>query len=400
MQPFDDIDVLDLTQSIAGPVSTQFLAMLGANVVKVEPPEGDTFRTLLDGAMFASVNLAGKRSVCLDLKSEEGQAAAQDLAEQADVVVESFRPGVVEKFGLDHESVAATNEDVVYLSLTGFGQEGPYTEWPAYDPIIQAMSGLMSTIGYKDRPPVRIGASVIDWGTGTTAAFLLASALLEREQTGNGEYIDVNLFEVATAWMGYWVAHYTGTGEIAERSGSGFAGLAPNEVFQAASDEPFYLSVVNDHFYERLCKCIDREDLITDERFETNARRWENREELRDVLNEEFSEYDRDDLCERLATAGVPAGPLQHVDELVEDPHVKARNMLTDSHNIHTDTPVKTANPPFSTTDGRPDLGDSPPEQGAHTRAVLEELGYGDDQIDRMIEAGTAGPANADERGE
>ncbi|ELY50453.1 CaiB/BaiF CoA transferase family protein [Natronolimnohabitans innermongolicus] len=394
MQPFDGIDVLDLTQSIAGPVSTQFLGMLGANVVKVEPPEGDAFRGLLDGAMFASVNLAGKRSVCLDLKSESGQAAAQDLAEEADVVVESFRPGVVEKFGLDYESVAETNEDVVYLSLTGFGQEGPYSEWPAYDPIIQAMSGLMSTIGYRDRPPVRIGASVIDWGTGTTAAFLLSSALLDREKTGEGERIDVNLFEVATAWMGYWVAHYTGTGEVAKRSGSGFAGLAPNEVFHAADEEPFYLSVVNDHFYERLCNTIDREDLITDDRFETNDRRWENRDELREILNNEFSDYERSELCEQLATAGVPAGPLQHTDELVEDPHVAARNMLTNSHNIRTDTEVKTSNPPFSTTDGRPELGDRPPEQGEHTRAVLEELGYSDEQIERMIEAGTAGPAD------
>ncbi|WP_323173341.1 CaiB/BaiF CoA-transferase family protein [Natrialba sp. PRR66] len=394
MQPFEEIDVLDLTQSIAGPVSTQFLSMLGANVVKVEPPEGDTFRGLLDGAMFSSVNLAGKRSVCLDMKTDEGQTAARELADQTDVVVESFRPGVVEKFGLDYESVSETNEDVVYLSLTGFGQEGPYTEWPAYDPIIQSMSGLMSTIGYKDRPPVRIGASVIDWGTGTTAAFLLASALLEREQTGAGEYIDVNLFEVATAWMGYWIAHYTGTGEPPERSGTGFAGLAPNEVFHAADDEPFYLSVVNDHFFERLCETIDREDLITDERFHTNEQRWENRTELREILNDEFRIYDRQDLCERLASAGVPAGPLQHIDEVTEDPHLEARNMLTDSHNLYTDTPVKTANPPFSTTDGRPDLGDRPPAQGEHTRAVLEELGYSDEQIERMIEAGAAGPSD------
>lgn len=393
MQPFEEIDVLDLTQSIAGPVSTQFLAMLGANVVKVEPPEGDTFRGLLDGAMFASVNLAGKRSVCLDMKTDEGQAAARELANQADVVVESFRPGVVEKFGLDYDSVSETNADIVYLSLTGFGQEGPYTEWPAYDPIIQAMSGLMSTIGYKDRPPVRIGASVIDWGTGTTAAFLLASALLEREQTGAGEYIDVNLFEVATAWMGYWIAHYTGSGEIAERSGTGFAGLAPNEVFHAADDEPFYLSVVNDNFFKRLCETIDREDLLTDDRFHTNEQRWENRAGLREILNDEFSDYGREDLCEQLASAGVPAGPLQHVDEVTEDPHLEARNMLTDSHNLYTDTPVKTANPPFSTTDGRPDLGERPPDQGEHTRAVLEELGYSDDQIERMIEVGAAGPS-------
>lgn len=388
MRPFEDVDVLDLTQSIAGPVSTQFLGLLGANVVKVEPPDGDAFRGLLDGAMFASVNLSDKRSVCLDLKTEDGQQAVQDLAAEADVIVESFRPGVLSKFGLDYETVSETNDDVVYLSLTGFGQEGPYSEWPAYDPVIQAMSGLMSTIGYEDRPPVRIGASVIDWGTGTLAAFLVASALHEREQTGEGDHIDVNLFEVAVAWMGYWIAHYTGTGEVAERQGQGFAGLAPNEVFHAADDEPFYLCVVNNDLYERLCTAIDREDLFTDERYETNEKRWEHKDDLVADLEAEFGEYDRADLCELLAEAGVPAGPVRTVDELVEDdPHVAARDFLTESHNVYRDTPVKTASAPFRTADGRPELDDRPPERGEHTRAVLEDLGYDDDEIERMMAA-------------
>ncbi|WP_424018867.1 CaiB/BaiF CoA transferase family protein [Halorientalis pallida] len=388
MRPFEDIDVLDLTQSIAGPVSTQFLGLLGANVVKVEPPGGDAFRGLLDGAMFASVNLSDKRSVCLDLKTEDGQQAARDLAAEADVVVESFRPGVLSKFGLDYETVSETNDDVVYLSLTGFGQDGPYSEWPAYDPVIQAMSGLMSTIGYEDRPPVRIGASVIDWGTGTLAAFLVASAIHEREQTGEGDHIDVNLFEVAVAWMGYWIAHYTGTGEVAERQGQGFAGLAPNEVFHAADDEPFYLCVVNNDLYERLCRAIDRQDLLEDDRYETNEKRWEYKDALVADLEAEFAEYDRADLCELLAEAGVPAGPVRTVDELVEDdPHVAAREFLTESHNVYRDTPVKTAAAPFRTGDGRPELDDRPPERGEHTRTVLEGLGYEGDQIERMLAA-------------
>lgn len=391
MQPFEEVDVLDLTQSIAGPIATQFLGTLGANVVKVEPPDGDAFRDLLDGAMFASVNLGEKRSVCLDFATKEGQNAAHELASKADVVVESFRPGVVDKFGLDYESVAAENPDVVYCSLSGFGEDGPHREWPAYDPVIQAMSGLMSTIGYADRPPVRIGASVIDYGTGTTAAMLIAAALHQRAESGDGEFIDVNLFEVAVSWMGYWIAHYTGTGEVVEPSGQGFAGLAPNEIFHAAEEEPFYLSVVNNRLYERLCTALDREDLLTDERFVENDDRWEHREALREELRTEFQTYDRDTLTSLLAEAGVPTGPLQTVDELVEnDPHVAAREMLTESHNVRTDTPVKTANPPFETSSGRPSLGDRPPRQGEHTREVLAELGYDDDQIERMIEAGAA----------
>lgn len=388
MRPFEDVDVLDLTQSIAGPVSTQFLGLLGATIVKVEPPGGDAFRGLLDGAAFASVNLSDKQSVCLDLKTDEGKRAAQDLAAEADVVVESFRPDVLAQYGLDYDTVAETNEDVVYLSLTGFGQDGPYSDWPAYDPVIQAMTGLMSTIGYKDRPPVRIGASVIDWGTGTMAAFLVASALHERELTGEGEYIDVSLFEVAVAWMGYWIAHYTGTGEVAERQGQGFAGLAPNEVFHAAEDEPFYLCVVNNQLYERLCDAIDRQDLLEDERYETNGKRWEHKDELIADLQTEFETYDREELCELLAAAGVPTGPVRTVDELAEDdPHVAARDLLTDSYNIDQDTPVKTAAVPFKTSAGRPELDDRPPERGEHTRTVLEGLGYDEVTISRMLAA-------------
>lgn len=391
MQPFEEVDVLDLTQSIAGPLSTQFLGTLGANVVKVEPPGGDTFRSLLDGAMFSSVNLGGKQSICLDFTTDEGREVGHELAATADVVVESFRPGVLEGFGLDYESVSATNPDVIYCSLTGFGQDGPRAEWPAYDPIIQAMSGLMSTIGYSDRPPVRIGASIIDYGTGTTAAMLIAAALHRRSVIGEGEYIDVNLFDVAVSWMGYWIAHYTGTGETPQRSGQGFAGIAPNEVFHAAEDEPFYLSVVNDRLYERLCRALDRDDLLTDERFAENVDRWENHETLREELRSEFRTYDREALTTMLAEAGVPTGPLQTVDELVEeDTHVAAREMLTGSYNHRTEEPVTTAAPPFETSDGRPDPGGRPPELGEHTRQVLAELGYDDERIDRMLAAGAA----------
>ncbi|MFB6312190.1 MAG: CaiB/BaiF CoA transferase family protein [Salinirussus sp.] len=393
MQPFADVDVLDLTQSIAGPVSTQFLATLGADVIKVEPPEGDAFRDLIDGAMFASVNLGGKRSICLDLKTPAGRTAAADLARRADVVVQSFRPGVVEKFDLDYESIAAENPDVIYCSVTGFGLDGPYSDWPAYDPVIQAMSGLMSMVGYPDEPPVRIGASLIDWGTGTTAAYAIAGALYRRAETGDGEHIDVNLYEVAAAWMGYWFAFYTSTDEVPTRSGQGFSGIAPNEVFEAADGEPFYISAINDTFFERTCQAIDRPEIVEDERFATNDARWEHREALREVLGEAFASFGRDELCERLAAAGVPAGPLRSVDEVVdEDPHLRARGMLTDTQNQWLNTPATTAGVPFSTTAGRPSLGDRPPTKGEHTRAVLAELGYDEAEIDGLIEDGAAGP--------
>lgn len=391
MRPFAEIDVLDLTQSIAGPFSTQLLGALGANVVKVEPPQGDSFREMLDGAMFASVNLGGKQSVCLDLKTEEGRLVAHDLAERADVVVENFRQGVVDQFDLDYESIVAENEDVIYCSISGFGEDGPQSDWPAYDPVIQAMSGLMSTIGYQDRPPVRIGASIIDYATGTMASFLIASALQERDQTGDGEYIDVSLFEIAVSWMGYWIAHYTGTGETPERSGQGFAGLAPNEVFHAADEKPFYLAVTNNRLYTKLCEALGRKDLLDNECYSDNTDRWANRRALKADLQEEFERYGRKELTRMLAEAGVPVGPLRSVDELVEDdPQVAARELLTDSYNLKTDTPVKTVELPFRTNEGRQTLNDCPPARGEHTRQILSELGYNDEQIERMLEAGAA----------
>lgn len=389
MQPLADMDVLDLTQSIAGPVCTQMLATMGADVVKVEPPGGDAFRGVVDGAMFASYNLDGKRSLCVNLKTDEGQAIVRELAERADVIVESFRPGVLSKFDLDYASVAATNEDVVYCSVTGFGQEGPYSDRPAYDPVVQAMSGLMSVIGYPDRPPVRIGASVTDCGTGANAAFMIVSALMDRfRHDQGGEHIDISLFDTALSWMAYWIANYTGTGEVPQRAGSGFAGLAPNSVYATGDDEMIYLCTVNDEQYERVCRAIDRPDLLADERYETNENRWANRDALREDLEEAFAAYDRESLVDILTDAGVPAGPLRTVDEVAEeDPQVKARHMLVESHNVAADRDVETARLPIRTVDWLPDVAGDPPTCGEHTREILAELGYDGDRVDSLLEA-------------
>ena len=390
MEPFTDVDVLDLTQSIAGPVATQQLGALGANVVKVEPPGGDDFRGNLSGSMFASFNLGEKRSICVDLRTDDGREVVQELAARADVVVESFRPGVLEKFGLDYESVREDNSDVVYCSITGFGHSGPYSDRPAYDPVLQAMSGLISTTGYPDRPPVRTGASVVDCGTGMTAAFAITAGLLERSRTGAGDHLQVSLFEVAVSWMAYWLANYSTTGATPSRSQpGGFAGMSPYGVFEAGDGEQLYMSVVNDEQFRRLCAALDHPGLAEDERFREGGDRWRNRETLYGILSESFDEYERDDLVERLVEAGVPAGPVNGVDDVAADPHLAEREMLTEVENLTTGETIRTAGVPIVTTDGRPDVGDSPPTLGEHTRAVLGELGYSPEQIDRMIEAGT-----------
>ncbi|MFC6838156.1 CaiB/BaiF CoA transferase family protein [Halomarina ordinaria] len=385
MQPFEGVDVLDLTQSIAGPVSTAMLASMGANVVKLEPPDGDAFRGMLGGAMFTYANRGGKRSIAVDLKTEEGATVARDLARRADVVVESFRPGVVEKFGLDYETTRAENPGVVYCSVSGFGQGGPYRDYPAYDPVVQAASGLMSVIGYPDRPPVRIGASVIDCGTGANAAFMMASALRERERTGEGEYIDMSLFDVAVSWMGYWLAYYDSVGETPRRAGSRLHGFAPNNVFEAGDGDALYMSAISDHLYERVCRAVDREDLLDDERFGSPDDRWDNREVLEAELAETFARYERDALVERLAAAGVPTGPLQGVTDLLDDDHLAARDLVTETENVERDRRVRTAAYPLRTREGLPDLAD-PPSLGEHTREVLADLGVAESEVDRLLE--------------
>ncbi|WP_090506315.1 CaiB/BaiF CoA transferase family protein [Natronorubrum sediminis] len=387
MQPLEGIDVLDFTQSIAGPICTQSLTALGANVVKIEPPDGDAFRPLIDGAMFASCN-RGKRSLSLDLKSDEGRALAQELAAEADVVVESFRPGVMERYDLDYESVSETNDDVVYCSVTGFGQDGPYEDYPAYDPIAQAMSGLLSVTGPADGKPARVGTSAIDYTTGLTAAMLVMGGLLGRH-SGGSEHIDVSLFEVATTWMGYRVAEYTATDQVPTRSGDTIDGIAPYGIFEAGDGDPFYLATASTKLYHRLCRTLEREDLLEDERFETLSSRSEHRETLRAELEEAFAEYDRRELVERLVSGGIPAGPVQSIDELVEeDPHAESRDFFVETYNQHLEEPCRTTRLPFRFEDGPVDDLESPPRQGEHSRAVLEEWGYDDETIEALLADG------------
>lgn len=395
MKPFSDVDVLDFSQSIAGPSCTQRLATLGANVVKVEPPGGDTFREVADGSIFASFNLGGKRSLALNLTADQGREVAVELASKADVVVESFRPGVMERFGLDYESVVATNEDVVYCSVTGFGQNGPYAEDPAYDPVIQAMSGLMSVTGYPDRPPVRIGASVIDCATGANAAFLVTAALRERDRVGEPQHVDISLFDVAVSWMAYRIAQYGETGETPTRAGTSIEGIVPNDIYYARDDEPIYVIAVNERLFRRLCTAVGRGELVDDERFASNDARCEHEEELREEIESAFRSYDPDELHRLLAEAGVPAGPVRTIDELVdEDPHVAARNLLVSVHNLWTEATTKTSRFPGRTQGGPPDTGGRPPELGEHSRDVLASLGYSEDQIQELIQSGAVhGPS-------
>lgn len=387
MQPLQGVSVLDFTQVIAGPVCTQLLAGFGADVVKVEPPGGDKARRN-DGATFTSFN-PGKESICIDMKNSEGERIVHELVEQTDVVVENFRPGVMGRFGLDYETVQSDNRDVIYCSISGFGQSGSYTNRPAFDPIVQAMSGLEANTGYPDRLPVRVGTTPIDVATGTMAALSIVAALQERDRTGEGQQIDVSLFDIAIQMMGSWIAKYSQTGDVPTRAGSAVDGSAPNEIYRVGHDGLVHICVNSDELFGRLCKAIAREDLHDDDQFSNNERRWDNREALRDELERSFNEYHVEDLVGVLTDVGVPAGPVQRIDEVVDDdPHVKDRRMLAETVNPTTRARIQVPALPFRFDDGRIHFPSSPPELGEHTRRVLCDLGYSGKEIENLLETG------------
>lgn len=389
MKPLDDLTVVDLTQSVAGPVCTQLLGEMGATVLKVEPPSGDNFRHIMNGNIFAPFN-HGKQSLCVDMKTDAGESIVTELVDEADVVVESFRPGVLEKYDLDYESVRTRNEDVIYCSLSGFGRTGPYRSYPGYDPCIQAVSGLMAITGYRDRPPVRIRASLIDCGTGANAAFAIMAAVRQRDRGGEGTHIDISLFDVAVSWMSYWITNYDQSGELPERAGGEGIGSAPNGVFPTG-DGHIYIATLSEAMYERLCTVLDRTDLLEDERFETIDDRVDHRETLRDELIPELEAFEATELEGKLLEAGIPAGAVRTVDELLEtDEHVEARSMLVDSYNPEVDETVATATLPFRFSSGLHDgqFSSRPPKKGEHTDDILAALSYSEDEIAGLHETG------------
>lgn len=374
MQPLEGMTVLDFTQVIAGPLSTRMLGNLGADVIKVEPPEGESSRGDLDGAYFSSYNTS-KRSIVLDLKSEEGREAAQRGAEAADVIVESFRPGVMEKFDLDYETVREYNEDVIYCSISGYGQTGPYSDRPAYDPIIQAVTGIMETMGYPERPPVRMKTPMLDMATAWSAAFGISMALWQRDMTEEGDYVDVSLYENGISLMSCWIAYYDDTGEVPQRSGrKGTDWFAPTSVCQAKGGD-IYLLAPNQKLFERLCQAIEREELLEDERFSERENRAEYHDELIEELEESFADRPYLELAEYLNEEGIPAGPVRDIGQIVDDDsQVAARDMIIETDNLTTGEQTKIAQLPLR-FENIEVTNESPPELGEDTDAVLREWG-------------------------
>ena len=390
----ENIKVVDLTRTLAGPFCTMILGDMGADVVKIEEPErGDETRSWTpfwngESTQFLSFN-RNKRSLSVNLKEEEGLELVLSLAADADVMIESFRAGALERMGLGYEAVKAVNPDIVYCSISGYGRSGPMADKPGYDLIIQAYSGLMHLTGEPDGSPLRVGFSLVDLFTGMMAYGSIVTALYNRDKTGEGQWIEAALLDGQVATMSYHATGYMGTGVEPHRLGSGHPSLVPYQSFPA-SDGFFILGCANDGLWGRLCQAMERPDLLEDPRFKTNTDRVAHRPECIETLSKVFSSKTVAEWVDIISDAGVPCGPINRVSDVVKDPQVLAREMIADLP--HPNVPdLKVPSSPMKLTETPATLRMAPPLLGQHNAQILGELGYTADQVKKLQEKGVIG---------
>lgn len=340
----EGLRVLDFTRVLSGPYCTALLADLGADVLKVEPPQGDDYRHIgpfyKDGssALFETVN-RGKRSVVLDLADSKHRDVALDLAAGADVVVENFRPGVADKLGIGWEHIRARNPRIVYASISGFGQEGPNARRPAYDIVVQALSGIMSVTGEPDGAPTLIGELIADVATGLFGSWAILAALYDRDRSGEGRHIDVAMFNSMIALQPLVVARYLSTGKIPQRVGNRHPLSAPFGAFRA-KDELFVLAVLNPKLFEALAKLIERPDLPSDPRFATDADRLANEGALREAIEAWSKKRTAGEAVAALIEAGVPAAEVSDIEGALNSDQAQARSPLQQVSSVRGDSKV------------------------------------------------------------
>jgi crotonobetainyl-CoA:carnitine CoA-transferase CaiB-like acyl-CoA transferase len=378
--PLGGVRVVDVTSSLAGPYCTEILGALGADVIKVEHPErGDESRMwgppFFEGSsvMFYAANL-NKRSLALDLK--RGRDVLLRLVDSADVFLQSMRPGTARRLGFGPEELRELNPRLVYCDIGAFGRAGPLREQPGYDPLMQAFGGLISVTGEPDRPGVRVGASIVDQGTGMWAALGILAAL----RAGGGRTVDVSLFETAVGLLPYQVTDYLKSGEVPQRHGTAFPLIAPYQVFKARDGE-LMLAVGNDGLFARLCQALDLPELATEPRFATNLDRLKHREELAVEISAALAERPLADVLQQLERAGVPAAPVNDVGRVAEHEQTEALGLIQP-------LPEATVAFPVSFEGERLRHRRPPPRLGEHTEEILDELGYGSEELDRLFASG------------
>ncbi len=375
--PLDGIKVLDLTRVLAGPYATMLLGDLGAEVIKIEQPgtgdESRNFGPFKNGfsLYFMSVN-RGKRSITLNLKTERGQAIFKQLLAYTDIVVENFRPGTMQKLGLDYDTLKAEHPSLIYAACSGFGQTGPYAQQGAYDMIIQGMGGIISITGEPEGPPVRVGTSISDITAALFTTIGVLSALHHRNETGKGQLVDVAMLDSLVAVLENAVVRYFATGEAPKPLGARHPAITPFEAF-ASADGHVIIALGNDTLWAKFCEHVNRQDLVSDERFRTNADRTENHDELFPILSEIMSQRATDDWIDALGDIGVPCGPINTMDKVVSHPQVQAREMITRvAHQITGEVEVPGVPIKLSETPGNVDT--PAPSLGEHTTEVLTNV--------------------------
>ena len=389
--PLEGVVVLDCTQVMAGPFCAMLLADMGAEVIKVEKPGGDDARRMgppfINGesAAFLGVN-RNKKGVVLDLKNDLDRDVFRRMAAQADVVAENFRPGTMARLGLGPDDLRRERPELIYASISGFGQTGPYADRPGYDLIAQGMSGMMSATGHPGSPPVKISAPIADLGAGMFAAYGILAAYVHRLKTGEGQVVDASLLEAAVALTVWEAAEYWGSGAVPGPHGSAHRLVAPYQAVESA-DGHFNVGAANQANYERLCAALGRPDLLTDPRFAGNPERVRNYAALAEEIQRTTRTRASAEWLAALREAGVPAGPIHGTDEALADEHVRAREMVVAlEHPVagrvnNLGVPVKLSATPGSVRTPAPTLGQ-------HTESVLRAFGVPEPQVAAILARG------------
>jgi crotonobetainyl-CoA:carnitine CoA-transferase CaiB-like acyl-CoA transferase len=393
--PLDGVTVLDASRVLAGPFCGMQLGDLGADVIKVERPDGGdqtrhwtppAFGESGESSYYASIN-RNKRSITLNLTTDDGRQIFRELAAEADVVLENFRVGKAAEWGLDYETLSESNPGLVYCSITGYGQDGPLAERPAYDLVMQAEAGMMSITGEECRPPVRVGVAMADLASGMYATQSILAALFRREFADEGgDRIDISLFDSLVGWLTYMATDTFASGDPPGRMGSRHPNIAPYQAYEAA-DGYVVVACASEAIWYRFCEALDRPDLVDDSRFERNEKRVENRDALEAEVASELGDRSVDELIATFRNNDVPVGRIRDIAEVFEDPQVEARGMLQRvSH--PTAGEMQLPGSPMKFTDHETTARRHPPLLGEHTAEVLQELGYDEAQIAELEESG------------